>query len=211
MERLRKAVALRDTGFAGRRLWQAYARRFMIVRDLREVRAADQAPGSLVTPAMTSVQTSKLVGYPWSDLFNLVLDVKSYPEFVPHCREVRLLSRRTEEPGITIIVSRMTVGYSAFAVSYANRTTGDAIGRKITVEALDGPLRYLSAVWSFEPRDEDHTLLRFSVDYGFSNPVLAAVASRVFAAMFGEILNAFERRAAHLFSDRSAAGGAPRR
>ncbi|MGA3308661.1 MAG: type II toxin-antitoxin system RatA family toxin [Xanthobacteraceae bacterium] len=162
-------------------------------------------------PAMTSVQTSKLVGYPWSDLFNLVLDLKSYPEFVPHCREVRLLSRRTEEPGITIIVSRMTVGYSAFAVSYANRTTGDAIGRKITVEALDGPLRYLSAVWSFEPRDEDHTLLRFSVDYGFSNPVLAAVASRVFAAMFGEILNAFERRAAHLFTDRSAAGGAPRR
>jgi hypothetical protein len=47
---------------------------------------------------MTSLQTRKLVGYPWLDLFNLVLDVKSYPEFVPHCREVRLLSRRMEEP-----------------------------------------------------------------------------------------------------------------
>jgi len=48
---------------------------------------------------MTNVQGTKLVGYPWSDLFNLVLDVKSYPEFVPHCREVRLLSRKMEEPG----------------------------------------------------------------------------------------------------------------
>lgn len=157
---------------------------------------------------MTSVQRSKLVGYPWSDLFNLVLDVRSYPEFVPHCREVRLLSRRMEEPGITIIVSRMTVGYSAFEVSYANRTTGDATGRKISVEALDGPLRYLSAVWSFEPRDEDHTLLHFLVNYEFSNPVLAAVASRVFGAMFGEILNAFERRAAQLFPDRASTGAA---
>ena len=27
---------------------------------------------------MTNVQGTKLVGYPWSDLFNLVLDVKSY-------------------------------------------------------------------------------------------------------------------------------------
>lgn len=208
MGRLRKAVALRDTGFAGRRLWQAYARRFMIVRDLREVRAADQAPGSLVTPAMTSVQTSKLVGYPWSDLFNLVLDVKSYPEFVPHCREVRLLSRTTEEPGRTIIVSRMTVGFSAFEIRYANRTTGDAISRKISIDAVDGPLRYLSALWRFEPRDEDRTLLHFSVNYELNNPVLAAVASRVFAAMFGEILNAFERRAAHLFPDRASAGAA---
>ena len=80
---------------------------------------------------MTSVQTTKLVGCPWSDLFNLVLDVKSYPQFVPHCHDVRLLSRKTPEPGMTVIVSRMTVGFSAFEVGYSNRTTGDAIGVRL--------------------------------------------------------------------------------
>jgi coenzyme Q-binding protein COQ10 len=160
---------------------------------------------------MTSVQTTKLVGCSWSDLFNLVLDVKSYPEFVPHCRAVRLLSRKTEEPGVTIVVSRMTVGLSVFEVGYANRTTADAIGRRISVEALDGPLRYLSAVWSFEPRDENHTQVHFSVNYEFSNPMLAAVASRIFGAMFSEILDAFERRAARLFPRGAATGAAPRR
>ena len=40
------------------------------------------------------------------------------------------------------------------------------------------------------------------------NPVLAAVASRVFNAMFREILNAFEQRAAKLFPDRNSAGAA---
>ena len=131
-------------------------------------------PGSV----MTSMQTTKLVGYPWSDLFNLVLDVKSYP-IVPRCRKVRLLSHRTTEPGVTIIVSRkgggekgegrrkrgggrgMTVGFSAFEVSYANRTTADTAGRQIRIEALDGPLRFLKAVWRFEPRDEDHTQAAF--------------------------------------------------
>ena len=160
---------------------------------------------------MTSIQTTKFVGYPWSDLFNLVLDVKSYPEFVPRCRAVRLLSQRVAGPGITIIVSRMTVGFSVFEVSYANRATADTIGRQISIKALDGPLRFLNAVWRFEPWDEDHTQLHFSVDYEFSNPVLAAVASRVFSAMFGEILNAFERRAAQLFSDRNSAAAAHRR
>jgi coenzyme Q-binding protein COQ10 len=160
---------------------------------------------------MTSIQTTKFVGYRWLDLFNLVLDVKSYPEFVPRCRAVRLLSRRMTESGMTIVVSRMTVGFSVFEVDYANRTIADAIGRQISIEALDGPLRFLNAAWRFEPLDEDHTQLHFSVDYEFSNPVLAAVASRVFGAMFGEILNAFERRAAQLFSAGNSASPAHRR
>lgn len=160
-------------------------------------------------PAMTSVQTTKLVAHPWSDLFNLVLDVKSYPQFVPHCRDVRLLSRKTPEPGMTVIVSRMTVGFSAFEVGYSNRTTGDASGRKISIDAVDGPLRYLSALWRFEPQDATHTRVHFSVTYEFSNPVLAAVASRVFAAMFSKILDAFERRAGRLSRARTTAGVIP--
>ena len=160
---------------------------------------------------MTRIQTTKLVGYPWPDLFNIVLDVRSYPEFVPHCHAVKVLSQRVLEPGVTILVSRMTVGFSAFEVSYANRTTADTVGRQISIEALDGPLRFLDAVWRFAPRDEDHTQLHFSVDYEFKNPVLAAVASRVFNAMFGEILNAFEQRAAQLFPDRTTGAAHTRR
>jgi ribosome-associated toxin RatA of RatAB toxin-antitoxin module len=85
--------------------------------------------------------------------------VKSYPEFVPRRREVRLLSHRMTEPGVTIIVSRMTAGLSAFEVSYANRTTAARVGRWISIEALYGPLRFLNAIWRFEPLDEDHTQL----------------------------------------------------
>jgi coenzyme Q-binding protein COQ10 len=85
---------------------------------------------------MTNVRATKLLGYSWTDLFNLVLDVTSYPAFVPHCREVRLLDRQLIEPGKTVIVSRMIVGFSVFEIGYANRTTADAIGRKISVEAL---------------------------------------------------------------------------
>jgi coenzyme Q-binding protein COQ10 len=159
---------------------------------------------------VANVQTAKLVSYPWSDLFDLVLDVQSYPEFVPHCREVRLLSRSVKEPGVTIIVSRMTVGLRAFEVGYSNRTTGDPFGRQIIVEALDGPMRYLNVRWRFEPRDEDHTRLHFSVSYEFSNPLLSVVASRVFTAMFAEIIDAFERRAAKLSRDRTVTASGQR-
>jgi coenzyme Q-binding protein COQ10 len=139
--------------------------------------------------------TFKHIRRNWTELFELVLDVESYPDFVPRCRDVKLLSRKNDGPGRTIIISRMTVGLAVFEVSYANRTVGDAAGRRIEVESIDGPLRYLQVVWQFEPTDDEHTKVEFSVSYEFDNLILAGLASRIFASMFGEIMNAFEQRA----------------
>jgi coenzyme Q-binding protein COQ10 len=135
----------------------------------------------------------------WVDLFDLVLDVERYPDFVPHCRGVKLYSRKIADASRTIIVSRMSVGVSALEIGYANRTVGDLAARRIDVEAIDGPLRYLHVVWKFEPDGDDWTRVEFCVDYAFSSAVLAALASRAFDAMFGEIVDAFERRADRLF------------
>jgi coenzyme Q-binding protein COQ10 len=135
-----------------------------------------------------------------NDLYDLVLDLERYPAFVPGCRAVKIYSRVAGPAGRTVIVSRMTVGVAGFDVSYANRTTGDALARRIEVKALDGPLRRLDVLWTFEPDGEEWTKVGFSVDYAFDSAILSAVALHAFAAMFGEILTAFERRAERLFS-----------
>ena len=136
----------------------------------------------------------------WNDLYDLVLDLERYPAFVPGCRAVKVYSRAAAPPARTVIVSRMTVGVAGFDVSYASRTTGDPVARRIQVKALDGPLRRLDALWTFEPDGEEWTSVGFSVDYAFDSAILSAVASRAFAAMFGEICAVFERRAERLFS-----------
>lgn len=161
--------------------------------------AAEMPPRSSEPTPVADVTTLKFIPHRWTNLFELVLDVKSYPVFVPHCRSVRVLSRKSDGPTKAIILSRMTVGLSLFEVSYANRTVGDAITRRIEVEAVDGPLRYLQVIWKFEPLDDEHTNVKFSVSYEFANPILAGLASRIFASMFGEIVNAFEQRADQLF------------
>jgi coenzyme Q-binding protein COQ10 len=151
---------------------------------------------------MPKVKITKKVAHRWADLFKLVLDVESYPAFVPHCRQVKLLSRTAESSTDTVIVSRMTVGLSALQVSYSNRTNGDFAARTIKVEAIDGPLRRLRAVWRFNPDGDDRTEIDFSANFEFSSLILAALASRVFSSMFGEMVDAFERRADRLFSRR---------
>jgi coenzyme Q-binding protein COQ10 len=147
---------------------------------------------------------ARRIRHRWIDLYDLVLDLERYPDFVPRCRAVKVYSRDEASSGCTVIVSRMTVGIAGFDVSYANRTTGDAVARRITVTALDGPLRELNVLWTFEPNGEEWTRVGFSVDYAFESAILEAVAARAFDAMFGEILTAFERRANRLYGPAGA-------
>jgi coenzyme Q-binding protein COQ10 len=147
-----------------------------------------------------NIKTRKRLRHHWTDLFRLVAELEKYPEFVPNCQRTKVLSRTADGPDRTVIVSRMTVGVSAIHVGYVNRTVADLGKRQITVDALDGPLRYLHVAWTFEPDGDEWTDVGFAVRYEFGNPVMSALASRLFDAMFRQILGAFERRADQLFS-----------
>ena len=144
---------------------------------------------------LTDVRIVRPMRHGWSELFALVLDVERYPRFVPHCRDVRVLLRDAVSPTRTVVISRMTVGWSALQVGYANRTVADYDRRSIKVDAIDGPFRYLRVAWDFEPQSRERTTVSFAAEYEFSNPILAGLASRLFGAMFGEIVTAFERQA----------------
>jgi coenzyme Q-binding protein COQ10 len=146
------------------------------------------------------IKIIKRIHHRWTNVFRLVLEVESYPAFVPYCRNVQLLSRKTDGQANAILVSRMSVGFAALHVDYVTRTVGDLRARRININAVDGPLRYLRAVWQFKPDAGDWTEIEFSANYQFSNPILAAVASRILDSMFAEVVDAFERRADCLFN-----------
>ena len=163
-------------------------------------------PGMAVPHQRRDAAVVRRIRHRWTDLFDLVLDLERYPDFVPHCRAVQVHSRAAGEGGRTVIVSRMTVGVAGFDASYTNRTVGDPAARRIEVVALDGPLRRLNVAWTFESDGEAWTRVGFSVDYAFESAILSVLASRAFDAMFGEILAAFDRRADRLFGRAIARG-----
>ena len=123
-----------------------------------------EVPFHLAT--MPNLPTSKLVPYAWSDLFNLVLDLKSYPEFVPHCRAVRLLSCKREGPHTTIIVSRMTVGFLAFEVEPCHWRCFEAFNHG---RINRWPATVSTCCLEFRATGRKSYRLHFSVNYEFSS------------------------------------------
>jgi coenzyme Q-binding protein COQ10 len=144
---------------------------------------------------MSFVTIRKSIGHDWEHVFALVQDVERYPRFVPGCARVRVLSRHDAAPGVVEIGSRMTVGLPPLQFGYTNLTRADRPARRIAVASTDGPLRHLQVLWRFEPRGVRHTEIAFSASYEFRSPILAALATGVFERLFGQIVDAFERRA----------------
>ena len=61
---------------------------------------------------MPSFSTVRHVPYPPDSMLGLVADVERYPEFVPLCEALKVISRTEAPDGTRTVVARMGVGLS---------------------------------------------------------------------------------------------------
>jgi coenzyme Q-binding protein COQ10 len=147
---------------------------------------------------MPRTNVTRRVPYPWQKLYALVLDVESYPHFVPFCRKMVVLNR-SSSGGMDQLLAQMEVGFGVLRESYTSRILGDPATREINIASDDGPFRHLKGHWSFKPVNHEATEVHFEVEYAFRNPVVALAVGKVFNTVFNEFVRAFEKRATDIF------------
>ena len=131
--------------------------------------------------------------YTPEQLFALVADVASYDEFLPWVVAVRVRSSSEEET-----VADLIVGFSAFKERFTSRVLKDRPER-ITVDYVEGPLKYLHNEWRFERAPDGGTNVHFSVDFAFRNRLFESLAGQMFDRALRKMIGAFEQRAAVLY------------
>ncbi len=143
---------------------------------------------------MPKFDTTRKVPFTPGQMFALVADIEKYPEFLPMCKALTVRSRR-EMDGASLLVADMTVGYKAVTETFTTQVHLKPQALEIDVRYIDGPFRYLTNEWRFEPADGQATLVRFHIDYEFRNRMLGALAGAMFDRAFRLFAEAFERRA----------------
>lgn len=139
--------------------------------------------------------------YTPEQMFDLVADVGRYAEFLPWVMAVRVRSNSSTE-----MVADLIVGFKALRERFTSRVHKERPGH-IHVDYLEGPLKHLSNDWKFRPDGKGGTLVDFCVDFAFKNRVFEALAGQMFDMALRKMINAFEDRAAVLYSA-GAGGGA---
>lgn len=146
---------------------------------------------------MPSFSTQRHVPFTAAQMFALVADIESYPQFLPLCTGLVVLSREKREGG-EILTARMSVGYKAIHESFTTRIETNPVEKRIEVSYLDGPFKRLHNRWSFHD-DAGGSMVDFFIDYEFRSKLLAAVVGTVFDQAFRRFAGAFEERAAQVY------------
>jgi coenzyme Q-binding protein COQ10 len=130
-------------------------------------------------------------------MFDLVADVKRYPEFLPWVVAVR---PRQQSDDLT--VWDMSVGFRSLRETFTSRVRLDRPGH-IDVDYVSGPLKHLHNDWRFHAAPGGATRLEFSVDFEFRSKIFERLAGAFFHEAFKRMVASFEARAAKLYGSRS--------
>src|ERR1700730_297842 len=144
---------------------------------------------------MPEFSTKRQVRHTASEMFDLVADVGHYPEFVPLCRDMKILKRAPAPEGVEIVVAQMVVAYKLLRETFTSRVTLDRPNLQILVEYLEGPFSRMQNRWTFHARGPHACEVEFFISYEFKNRPLALLMGAMFDTAFRRFSAAFERRA----------------
>jgi coenzyme Q-binding protein COQ10 len=136
--------------------------------------------------------------YSPEQMFDLVADVRRYPEFLPWVSAVRV-RRDTEAEMLADVI----VGFKGLRETFTSKVTKARPGH-VHVDYVEGPLKHLYNDWRFRGA-EGGCEVEFCVDFQFKSRVFEALAGQVFGMALRRMIGAFETRAAALYGTSAAA------
>jgi len=137
---------------------------------------------------MPGIRETRRLPYSAEQMFDLVADVPSYPEFLPLCAG----ASSNEVDGATLATVEMSV--AGLKKSFTTRNTNTRPGR-IELELVDGPFSELEGTWIFENLGDDGSKVSLELEFEFGSRLLAAAVGPVFEKLSNSMIDAFTERA----------------
>ncbi|GAB4358510.1 MAG: type II toxin-antitoxin system RatA family toxin [Gammaproteobacteria bacterium] len=142
---------------------------------------------------MPAVRRNALVPYTTEQMFDLVNDVESYPEFLPWCEGCRIISHRGDE-----IRARLDLAKGGIRKAF---TTSNRVqpGKMIEIRLVEGPFRLLEGFWRFDQVGERRTRVSLDLEFEFSNRLAHLAFGPVFHQIANSLVEAFCKRAHEVY------------
>ncbi|WP_295044244.1 type II toxin-antitoxin system RatA family toxin [uncultured Paracoccus sp.] len=146
-------------------------------------------------------EDSRDLPYSARQMFDLVADIESYPQFLPWNSAARIRSRQTRPDGSEDIAADLVISFKVFRERFGSRVVlwPQADPMRIDTEYLDGPFKHMRSGWTFTDRPDGGCHVEFFVDFEFKNLILQKLIGVVFHEAMSRIVRAFEDRAKVLY------------
>jgi ribosome-associated toxin RatA of RatAB toxin-antitoxin module len=145
---------------------------------------------------MTTINKSALVPYSPREMFRLVRDVEAYPQFLPWCRQAKILSADHDVVRATLWLSKGGVE-KAFTTSNRHQPN-----KMIEIRLVEGPFKHLQGFWRFDPLGEAGCKVSLDIEFEFASRMLGMVVGPVFNQIANSLVDSFQKRALEVYGRR---------
>lgn len=129
------------------------------------------------------------MSYSPEQMYDLVNDVRAYPEFLPWCRHATVTFTNEHR-----IEATLEIGVRGVTHKFSTRNALER-PRRIRIELLEGPFRKLSGEWRFEPLDDGGCEVVLELDFEASSVPLKFLFEMLFEELVTSQMAAFIERA----------------
>jgi ribosome-associated toxin RatA of RatAB toxin-antitoxin module len=139
--------------------------------------------------AIREIRRSALVTFSPEQMFDLVIDVERYPQFLPWVAGAQLHERSGHD-----LRASMEMQRGGVRERFTTRNEFDRPSY-MTMRLVDGPFRTLEGRWTFTPIGDAGTRVELEMRFEFASAVAALLFGKSFEQSCGTLIDAFIARA----------------
>jgi ribosome-associated toxin RatA of RatAB toxin-antitoxin module len=142
---------------------------------------------------LTTIKRSALVMYSAEQMFDLVNDVASYPQYMEHCVGAEILEQSDDRMVARLDLKKGRINHSFTTCNQLYRPD------RISMSLQQGPFSQLSGEWSFKALTETACKVMLDLEFEFNNLAVGVASSSLFTSVANSLVDALSQRAQEVY------------
>ena len=142
---------------------------------------------------MSKIHREALLPYSKEAMYQLVNDVKHYPEFLPWCHATDIIEQTDVLMRASILVKKMGISKTFSTENVLE------LNQKMTMKLLNGPFKYLTGEWQFNAIQDLGCKVILDLEFEFLPGLMNLPFKKIFEPAADSMLQSFVTRAHVLY------------
>ncbi len=140
-----------------------------------------------------SVKRSALVSFSAEQMFALVNDIETYPQYMEGCVGAKILKREGNWLEAELELSKAGVTQRFITRNHLEPP------ERMTMVLVDGPFKRLEGAWQFTPLAAGACKVSFELEFELQNKLMGFAVGKLFEGVAGKQVEALCTRAAQVY------------
>ncbi len=142
---------------------------------------------------MTRIDRSALVMHSAQQMYDLINDIESYPQFMHGCQKATVISRTEDE-----VVGELSLGVAGLNHSFTTRNVL-VPGEEMQMNLVEGPFKSFGASWHFKALSDEACKVTLKMEFDFSGGIMGFALEKLFNHSATTLVDALVNRANEVY------------